>query len=1284
MRKKNVLKLLISSSFLALLFPIVVVNGVERNNDIINEIKLLNIDEKSQIDSKNANDIIVTNPDILKSSNFSQVRSLLETPIMTKAVLDQLSITMPASLTPRLVSFTNINNDLFRISFTINYNRVPKATSDFLNITPTEQEIANSIIIENPDILIFESNNYIKGLLETRPMTQTILNQLSVRVLPGVDITKISFSDIDTTNPVRTRFKIKYNNTTKETFDYLSSTSSNKDIANSITIGNIDALSHLTVTQIRSLLETTPMTQEVLNQISAVIPEGINPSLVSFKRINISDPFKVTFTINYNNVAKDTSEVLNASLTDRQTVQATNVTNVNALSNQNINNIKAYLEQSPMTSEILDILSISIPLRAQPERFSFTNIDITNPFKIFFTINYNGVPKDTSNFLNALPTDKEVANAIQVSDSDILLNNNVGFIKNILDTSPITQTILDQLSITIPEGADVSKISFSNINISNLYRVTFRINYNLVSKDVVSVLNATPSDKEVVEATILENPNILASRNVLYIKGLLETPVMTQDILNELSVRIPAGSTVEDFLFVNINIEDPFVVTFLITYRTVEKDSTFYLNATPTNQEIANTIVVTDPSIMADKSVREIRDILETRPVTQELLNTLSIKVFSGVIINRITFTNINIQNLLRITFTINYNGIPKESMDFYFASATDLELANSLSITDGDILKDLSGLEIRNLLETSPMTQDVLEQLSVVVNVGIDVTKITFNDIDIDSLFRVTFRISYNGVSKSSEDFLNATPTNQEVVNRIFVNNPNILREKNNAYVENLLRTPVMTRDILDELSIVLINGINPENISFSDINVTNPVRIIFKINYNGVAKSTFDFLNTTQSDQEIVDAIVINDVDAVKELRTIEIRNLLETKPLTIQILNRLSISVPDGIQLHKITFTNININDLFQITFTINYNGVAKSDSSFLNATPSDHDILAVLEISDNEIMINESRETIRTKLSEPMSLQLLTSLSVIDIPTGIDISKISFSNVSILNPFRVTFNFTYNQTTKETTSWLTTRATDLEAVNAITVVHPEILKIESNVFIKNLLERNQTPETLKQLGIDFPDGGNTQLVSFTNINITNPYEVTFRMNYNGVPKANNDSLKSTPPQEIVEAIRIQNNDILVAENANFIENLLRRKPMTREILEELSIILDDDIPANRITFTDIDKSDLFKISFRINYNGVGKMNIDYLNVTPTDLDIANFLVVTNVDILNKQDLKFVEELLRTNPMTKEILDQLSIILPPNIEAHKITFTNIDTSNPARITFTVNYNGVASSNS
>ncbi|MGL5732794.1 MAG: hypothetical protein ACRCXE_01870, partial [Metamycoplasmataceae bacterium] len=603
--------------------------------------------------------------------------------------------------------------------------------------------------------------------------------------------------------------------------------------------------------------------------------------------------------------------------------------------------------------------------------------------------------------------------------------------------------------------------------------------------------------------------------------------------------------------------------------------------------------------------------------------------------------------------------------------------------ITNSDILKDLNGIQIRNLLETSPMNPEVLEQLSVILNIGVDATKITFNDIDIDNLFRVTFTIGYNGALKTSQDFLNATPTNQEVVNRIFVNNPNILRDKNNAYVENLLKTPVMTRDILDQLSIVLLNGINPENISFSDINVTNPVRIIFKINYNGVAKSTVDFLNTTQSDQEIADAITINNVDAVKELRTIDIRKFLETQPLTIQVLNRLSISVPDGIQLYKVTFTNININNLFQITFTINYNGVAKSESSLLNATPADDDILGVLEISNNEILIDDSRETIRTKLSQPMSLDLLTSLSVIDIPVGIDVTKISFSNISILNPFRVTFNFTYNQTTKATTSWLTTRATDQEAVNAITVVNPDILKIESNVFIKNLLEGSHSPETLKQLGIDFPDGGNITSVSFTNININDPYEVTFTINYNGVPKATTDSLRSTPAQEIVDAITIENHDILVSENANFIENLLTTTPMTREILEQLSIFLAEDIPANRITFTDIDKSDLFRISFRINYNGVGKLNIDSLNTTPTDLDVANALVVTNVDILNKKDIQFVEELLKTSPMTKEILDQLSIILPPNIDAHKITFTNIDTSNSAKITFNVNYNGVASSN-
>ncbi|MGL5204878.1 MAG: hypothetical protein ACRC63_01350, partial [Metamycoplasmataceae bacterium] len=427
----------------------------------------------------------------------------------------------------------------------------------------------------------------------------------------------------------------------------------------------------------------------------------------------------------------------------------------------------------------------------------------------------------------------------------------------------------------------------------------------------------------------------------------------------------------------------------------------------------------------------------------------------------------------------------------------------------------------------------------------------------------------------------------------------------------------------------------------------------------------------------------IIINNVDSVKELRTLEIRSLLETQPLTSAILNRLSISVPDGIQLYKVTFTNININNLFQITFTITYNGVSQSNSSFLNATPADDDILGVLEISNNEILINDSRDTIRAKLSQPMSLELLTSLSVIDIPVGIDVTKISFSNINISNPFRVTFNFTYNLTTKTTTSWLTTKATDSEAANAITITNPDILKIESNIFIKSLLEGQHTPNTFKTLGIYFPDGGNISLVSFTNININDPYKISFTINYNNVPKLITDFLISTPPQDIANEITISNPDILVSDNVNFIENLLTTKPMTKEILNELSIILPEDIPANRITFTEINKNDLFRITFRINYNGVGKTDLSFLNTTPTDLDIANALVINDVNVLNKKDVHFVEELLKTSPMTKEILDQLSISLPPNVEVHKITFTKINISDPSKITFFINYNGVVSIN-
>ncbi|MGL6124915.1 MAG: hypothetical protein ACRC1F_00285 [Metamycoplasmataceae bacterium] len=1284
MKKSSILKLLVSSSFLALLVPITIVNNPQEKIDFEENNQILRHNEaNSSKNSRIADSIIVTNPDILISSNFSQVRDLLETPIMTQEILNKLSITIPASANPRLVSFTNINNDFTRISFTINYNKIPKSTNDFLNITPTDKEIANSIIIEDHEILASSNNNDIKALLETSPMTQAILDQLSVKIPLGIDPAKVSFTEISIDNPIRVTFMIRYNGIAKDSVDYLSSTASDKDIVDKIIVQNNDALIHMTVTEIRSLLETNPMTQDVLDKLSIKVPAGVNISKVSFRRVNISDPFKVTFTINYNNVPKDNPDFLNAVLTDKQTVQSTTVTNVDALAGENINNIKSFLEQSPMTHETLDLLSITIPFRAMPSKYTFTNIDISNPFKITFVINYNGVPKDTPDFLNATPTDKEVVEAIKLTNNDILIDKNVLYIKRLLETPVITQGILDQLSITIPEGASLSLISFSNIDISNLYRVTFRINYNLVAKGQLSFLHATPTDQEVAQATILENQDALLSKNVNYIKGLLETPVMTQAILNELSIKIPQGSTISKFTFTNINIENPFKVTFTINYNGVAKLSSETLNVTPTDQEIAETIVITNNQVFANRSVREIRAILES-PLTQENLNLLSIKIFSGVNINRISFTSINIQNPLRVTFLINYNGVPKSKVDFYVAKASDLEIANSLLVTNVNVVSHLTVMQIRDLLEASPMTPEILEQLSITFHEGMDINKIYFSDINIDNLLRVTFRIKYNNVEKSSEDFLNANVSDQDVANRIIVNNPNILKDKNNNFIKALLETQPMTQEILDQLSIVLLDGTDPAKVSFTNINTSNPLRITFTINYNGVPKLIPDFLNTTQSDLEIVNAIRVNNIDAVKSLSVREIRNLIESKPLTAEILNRLSIIVPDGAQINRITFTNIDVSDLFKITFVINYNGVSQSTISTLNATPSDVDVLNILEVFDNDILINEKRENIEAMLrTTPVTIDLLTSLSIINIPAGLDISKISFSNIKISNPFRVTFNITYNGTEKDTLSFFNTIATDLEVVNVINITNPNILILEDTAFIKRILEANQTVETLNQLGIEFPEGADVTKISFTNIDTSDSSKVVFNINYNGVPKPTTDFLNATPGKEIVNAIAIENPDILKSENNNYVVNLLKTNPMTEEVLKQLSIILPIGVPANRISFTEIDTSNLYKVSFRINYNGVPKDTIDTLNTTPTNQDIANSIVITDVDIFNTKDVFFVEKLLKTSPMTREILEQLSINLPEYLDPAKVSFTNINTSNPSKITFIINYDGVPSIN-
>ena len=1278
MKKTNIFKSVIAISTIIALPLVTIAHNPNNINNIKNEEQKLNKTKFKNL--KNAEEISVSNPNALKDLDFGQIRDLLETIVMTEEILTQLSITMPLENDPAKVSFTDIKNELYKITFTINYNGVPKSTPDFLNTTPTDQDIANFIYIENSDALIDKNKIFIKELLETPNMTSAILSQTTITIPDGADPTKVSFTEINIDNPLRVSFTINYNGVKKQTSNFLNASATDLEIVNEMSVVDPNILKHLDVVSIRTILETSPMTTEILTQLSIKIPEGINVSLVSFSDININNPFMITFNINYNGTSKTSLDFLNASLTDQQAVERMTIENVNILQDQNINNINSLLETNPMTREILDSISLKLPQGAEPQKVSFTNIDINNPFKITFTINYNGVAKSTSDFLNAKPTDKEIVESITVINPDILKDKNINFIKNLLEAPVITQEILTQLSIFLPEGGQANKVSFTNIDLSNLYSISFKINYNRVSKHEADILNATPTDKEVALATTLTNSNIIKQETVNFIKTILESPTMTQEILTQLSIKIPEGSLPELFSFTNIDITNPFKITFTINYNGSPKDTVDFLNATPTDAEISNTITIANNEIMKSRKISEIRNILETSPMTTQILNSLSINLAEGVDPSLVTFSNINIENPLRIVFTINYNRVPKTTTDFLIAEASDAEVVDSIIIANVDALKDFNGIQIRNLLESSPMTTEVLDKLSIKFPLGADIRKLSFTRINITNLFKVTFVISYNSVVKTSLDFLNTTPTDQEVVNKINVSNTNILKNQDALYIKGLLETNPMTLQNLHKLSIIFPEGVDLSKISFTNININNPLRVTFTINYNGVAKTSTNFLNSTPNDQDVVNSIIVTNTSAVSNLGVERIRDLLETKPITQNILNQLSIEVPMGTEIFRISFENIVITNLFQVTFTITYNGVAKTTNDLLISTPLNQDIANSSIVLDKNILISQNVEFIKNILeTRPMTAAILETLSITT-PDGSLPEKFSFTNIDISNPLRVTFTINYNGVAKETNDFLRTAATDLEVVNVIGVQNKDIVRLENGDYVKKLLDKSPTnKEILEELSIDFPEGADLSKVSFTNINIEDPLKVIFTINYNDVPKPTNELLNVTPTQVVADAIIIENVDVLKSENVNYIKSLLETNPMTAKILDKLSITLPKGVNPNKISFTNIDTSDLFVIKFDINYNGVASSKDTFFNTTPTDKDIANAISIENFDIFKEEDADFVKTLLETNPMTAEILTQLSIKTPNGIDISKITFTEIDINNPNMVTFKINYNGI-----
>lgn len=893
-----------------------------------------------------ANKIKVENPNALEDKDAIFIEGLLNKEPMEKDILNLLSVFVPIGADFTKVSFTNIKKDVFKISFTIQYNKVSKEVNDFLNLKPSNQQIADSLIITNNNALnnseVKMNNIEIGDMLEGR-ITNQILDKLSIKINNSIVANKISFNIVNS-NLFKVSFIISYDGVEKAgEEDFLNAYADDLNVANTITVTKPSILINETMENVDKLLRISPITVEVLNRLSISIPEGSDINKISITEIDITNPIKIVFKISYNNVTKTNFDYLNVSVTDLQIANSIVVIDENFLISKSVLEIRKLLRSNPMTQEILDQLSISIPDGSSPSMVSIDSININNLFKITFKIKYNKISKNDINFLNATPTDQDIANTIVVDNTNILNHMTGREVEELLKT-PITEKLLSDLTIIIPDGIDFTKITFTDIeNIIDPFKVTFIINYNNVPKSTgPNFFKVTPpSDQNIANSIVVSNNDSVIKLTGKEIINLLQKP-MTDDSLKKLGVTIPVGSVASLVSFDKFETKNLFKISFNIYYNNVQKEGVQdFLNATPKNEEIANKIKVNKQDAVSDQNINKVNALLSTSPMTKEILDQLSITFPEGADVSKISFKNIITTNPLEIIFTINYNNVPKMKSDSLFVYATDAQIANSIKISNNDILKTFTVDKIKDILDTKPMTKEILNQLSINILSGIDPSKISFENLDISNDEKIIFVINYNNVPKFESDFFNSF-SYQEVVNKIIVSD-NIISNTSQE-VKTLLETNPMTEEILNSLKISFPENIDVASITFTNVNIISLFEISFTINYKEVPKNSNNVLNVTPNDIDVVKEILPpKNQDELLKYDNGFIKKLLETNPMTKEILDQLSISIPKGSNPSKISFTNIDTSNKAKILFTVNYNGVSGSIFSIITTPAKTNTVL-----------------------------------------------------------------------------------------------------------------------------------------------------------------------------------------------------------------------------------------------------------------------------------------------------------------------------------------------------